>query len=115
MRIESITFVENEGSEREWRLEALNLHSLNLIVGRNATGKSRILNIILFLADLIRGRRSPSIDSASWDLRLANDNGIRYQLQTRDGNVTRETFELGGRELLVRKQDGAGTIYAEEL
>lgn len=115
MRIDSVSFVEHGGTPKEWRLQSLKLTKINLIVGQNAAGKSRTLNVILYLANLIRGRKTPPIGGADWTVRLTNTSNIDYSIQTSDENVRKETFKAGSQVLLERGQDGAGKIFATEL
>jgi energy-coupling factor transporter ATP-binding protein EcfA2 len=46
MRLKNVTYREFAGTLQEWSLEDLSLQPSNLLVGKNATGKSRTLNII---------------------------------------------------------------------
>ena len=46
MRLQSLQHVECTGEPEEWTLQGLSLGAINLLVGKNASGKSRILNII---------------------------------------------------------------------
>ena len=55
MLLKSISYAEQEGRDQEWVLEEMPLGKRNLIVGRNATGKTRALNVIGNVAKLICG------------------------------------------------------------
>ena len=46
MQLVSISYKEFEGQDQEWTLDKLTLKDRNLLVGKNATGKTRVLNII---------------------------------------------------------------------
>ncbi len=46
MRLKSLTYAEYEGRPLEWLLDDLTLGAINLIVGKNAAGKTRTLNVI---------------------------------------------------------------------
>ena len=63
MRLISVKFSEFEGETQEWTLEGLTLGSTNLIVGKNATGKSRSLNIISALSRHLAGLQAPTISA----------------------------------------------------
>ena len=60
MRLESIEYIEHEGNPQEWSMKGLSLGAKNLIVGENASGKSRALNIIHGLARSLLGLQSPT-------------------------------------------------------
>jgi recombinational DNA repair ATPase RecF len=68
MRLESVKYSEFEGNPQEWTLEGLRLRKRNLIVGRNAAGKTRVLNVISALASQLAGStcRWPSRIEPFW-------------------------------------------------
>ena len=55
MRLQSLEFIEYEGKPQEWSITGLTLGAKNLIVGRNASGKSRAINVINGLARSLAG------------------------------------------------------------
>ncbi len=115
MRIKSVEYSEFEGTEQEWTLKGLLLSTRNLIVGKNASGKTRVLNIINSLASYLAGRRSPGL-SANYNITF--DNGgktLRYKLKFEQEQVVMEEFEVEGKVLLERGTDGEGHIWAEDI
>src|SRR6266481_8634292 len=59
MRLHSIEYTEYGDQPFRWSLEELTLININLIVGKNSSGKSRLLRIIIGLARLIEGGIQP--------------------------------------------------------
>ena len=117
IRLRSIKYAEFEGTPQEWGIEGLSLAEVNLIVGKNASGKSRSLNIIHALAKHLAGIATPLLPlSGNYDVEFI-DGGkvIRYQLTYEEGQVIAEKFSCGGRVLLDRGVGGEGTIWAEEI
>jgi AAA15 family ATPase/GTPase len=58
--LRSIEYFENEGTATEWKLKKSFFDKINLIVGRNASGKTRLVNIINGLSVLLtNGVRPP--------------------------------------------------------
>lgn len=115
MRLHSVKYVEGEGTPQEWKLEGISLGDVNLIVGKNATGKSRILNIISALARHLAGLVPPGM-SANYDVQFLNeDEALRYQLKYEEGQVLAESFSVGDHVLLKRGHGGEGHIFAEEV
>jgi len=55
MRLKSLSFKENfhRNDANPWELEKLSIGERTLIVGKNATGKTRITNVIHNIARLI--------------------------------------------------------------
>ena len=47
MRLVTLSYKEYEGRDQEWILDHLALGSRNLLVGKNATGRSRTLNVFV--------------------------------------------------------------------
>ncbi len=116
MRLVSIKYSENDHKPKEWNLDELMLDQITLIVGRNASGKTRTLNIINNLARLIRGDSKPTYTSANFDAHFDHDgDNCCYKLSILNGNVVEEKFESKGQELLTRGQEGIGKIFASKL
>src|SRR5258706_16041841 len=113
MRLQSINYAQYQGTDREWRLEGLTLGSVNLLVGKNATGKSRTLNIINGLAKLVSGRRRPTDLTTGTYQTTFEDNGraLHYLIEIHERKVVTEEFRDGERTLLRRAVGGAGEIF----
>lgn len=117
MRLKSIKFTENEGTPQEWTIEGLTLGAKNLIVGRNASGKTRTLNIISSLARQLTGSQPlPSTYSSKYDCHFVNNgSNYSYQLIYKDGQVLTERLLIDGVTRLDRGAGGEGKIFAEEI
>jgi energy-coupling factor transporter ATP-binding protein EcfA2 len=111
MRLKSIEYAERDDSPDQWTVRGLTLGDINLLVGKNASGKSRILNLIHNLARSISGLR---------DLRNGHfhacfqdgDAEMVYELEVEDGKVVREILTRDGEPLLDRGSGGRGEIFA---
>lgn len=115
MRIQSLEYSEWEGTPQEWAIEGLSLGPRNLIVGKNASGKSRALNIIASLAGHISGLLPPTL-SGSYDGQFLHEEvHYRYQVSVRDDHVVTERLSIGGTVRLDRNEKGEGVIYAEQI
>ena len=68
MFLKSIEYAQHEGTPRLWKLEGCTLGNINLIVGKNATGKSRTLNVINGLANLLSGERKLQYMSGNYNV-----------------------------------------------
>jgi energy-coupling factor transporter ATP-binding protein EcfA2 len=115
MRLESVRYSEFDGTPQEWRLEGLRLGPRNLIVGKNASGKTRVLNVVNGISGHLAGLRPPA-HSGSYDVTFADgDNRLRYELICDREEVVKERFTVDNRRLLDRGKDGRGTIWAEQI
>jgi len=86
----------------------LDLEQINLVVGQNATGKTRTLDIIRFIADLIAGRADASNtmrpEIGNYELLLQNrDNIFDYILNIKGQRVKQEILSVNGLEKLNRQ------------
>lgn len=114
IRLKSVEFVEWEGTSQEWSIEGLVLRERNLLVGKNASGKSRTLNIISVLALILSGQKKPPLSgkySIEYDY---DDKVIKYHLRYVDDQVIKETFSVDNVILINRGDGGEGEIFAEE-
>ena len=115
MRLKLIKYTENEGTEHEWQLEGFSLADTNLLVGKNASGKSRILNLINALARHVAGIDPPRL-SGNYDANFINGKEeVHYLLKYEEGEVTEEKFYVNGKALLDRGAGGEGLILAQDI
>jgi len=115
MLLKSVKFIEFESDPQSWTLEGLALGQRNLIVGKNASGKSRTLNVIGSLASNLAGLKPPGI-SGNYDVIFDKDGKIiEYKLKYNESEVSEEKLTIDGRVLLSRGDGGKGTIFAEAL
>ncbi len=115
MRLISIRFAEFEGDAQEWTLDGLTFGPTNLIVGKNATGKSRSLNIISALSRLLAGLQSPGI-SAKYEVVFTDgENTLKYNLNIEQYEVIEEKLFVNGQVKLDRAKGGIGVIWAAEM
>lgn len=114
MRLKSIAYIENPyNKERNpWELELLPLSEYNLIVGRNATGKTRIINLIHNLARLVQ---YPQVTfNGKWTTCFINElnQELKFILELQEGKVTKEMLSIDGVEKLLRTESSS-KIYSE--
>jgi len=64
MILKKINFYQNKGKPNYWKIKGVNLEQANLVVGLNATGKTRLMNVIINLAKIIS--RKTRILNGNW-------------------------------------------------
>jgi AAA15 family ATPase/GTPase len=119
MNLKEFKFCRFKGETNEWSIEAkpqngqfeqwFTLGNINLVVGKNATGKSRTINAIRHIADLVASDVKMSqlnllgYGSAEYHLKF-NDEGeeIEYHLEFKNGKITHETLSVDKSEKLDR-------------
>ncbi len=117
MLLKSISYSEDRGKDQEWILEELTLGTRNLLVGKNATGKTRTLNLISGLAKLISGKLPPVALRTGNSKAIFTEKGktFEYALQIEDKQVVFESFTVEGKAQLERGEGGEGRIFAEKV
>ncbi len=115
LKLISVKYSEQVAKPNEWTLDGLTLGPINLLVGTNATGKTRTLNIIGNFAKMFVPQPKYRPGNADYDL-LFEKNGekLRYILVMENGKVKQEEFHIGNNRLLYRGPGGEGEIFAEE-
>ena len=113
MQLETITYAQFEGKPEEWSITDFSFGNINLIVGKNATGKSRTLNIIQALGNLVSGYIKLQFKSGNYKA-LFNEDGEKliYFLKYEKNKVIEEKLVIGSTTKLDRGPRGEGTIYA---
>ncbi len=120
MILKSIKFCRFKGSKNEWSIEGkpidnqygqyLTLENINLIVGKNATGKSKTIDAIRQIADLLSGDvklsqlSSVGHGTSSYDL-VFDLEGVNYQyiIDFKEGTVIQELLKVDNIEKLNRQ------------
>jgi energy-coupling factor transporter ATP-binding protein EcfA2 len=122
MKLDVMQHCQNKGKLIEWRLEGCDLGNINLIVGKNASGKSKILKAINLIAGLLSGEvninENNKFDLIEWTLFFDShsDKGKKiYTLKVMGGCVVQEKFVIGDKTYLDRKESGEGKVWADKL
>ncbi len=118
MKLESIKYSELSSESNEWRLDEVTLGTNNLIVGKNATGKSKTLAVINDLAKLLRGDIKPTnFFSGDFDFEAkfideVENKKYEYLLTIKQNSISKEIFIVNGNKWLERTENGTGKIWA---
>lgn len=116
MKLVSLSFAQWKSTPREWAIEDVKLGPLNLLVGSNASGKSRTLNVINGLAKLLAGESKITFHSGDWNVVFDNSGQqLLYTLKINESKVVSEEFTVGGNCYLKRWAGGVGEIRAQKI
>ena len=121
MRLDFVEYCQDKDLPSEWGLDGCQLGNVNLIVGKNASGKSRILRSIKFLSDFLSGEEKLSrLDGRlrEWKLTFDSHNGDNkkvYILKVENSLVIEESYTIGSKFYLMRDKSGVGKIWAKQL
>jgi AAA15 family ATPase/GTPase len=115
MKLDKFSYHEFQNLPRYWELEEFKLNNINLIVGSNASGKTRTLNVIFGLSRLLL---SPKIQFNAGSYRgcfLSGANEISYEVEFKDNAVLSERMSQGNTELFHRDKEGLGEILNVDI
>lgn len=114
MQLESISYAQFEEKPEEWRITDFGFGDINLIVGKNATGKTRTLNIIKGLGTLVSGKKL-AYKSGNYSVKFDNEGEtFAYLLKYENSKVIQEKLVVGTDVRLDRGPGGNGEIHAVE-
>ena len=122
MNIISFEYTANQGLSNEWRVEKCQLGRFNLIVGKNASGKSRLVKAIWKLAEAFKRGGILESQNNEWHLLFNTDRlncQMEYLLKVKKGLVIKEQLLAHNHKnkftLIDRGESGRSVIWAEEL
>ena len=120
MKLDLMYYCQNDDLPDKWLLEGCRLGNINLIVGKNASGKTKILRAINLISGILSGEADlkPSRGSRKWKLFFDThdeENKKVYVLKIESGKVVEESFTIGAKQYLDRQTSGIGKVWAEKL
>lgn len=114
MYLRKFTFTENAGKKTEWLIDNVSLGEINLVVGKNSSGKTRTLNALSDLVSMLRGKGTLASGPVCYDLLFRNgDSFMRYELEYDPSTIRMERLYMGEELVLERGEDGRGLIKYE--
>jgi len=113
MQIKSLKYKQFEGNDRFWNLQEVNFESINLLVGKNASGKSKTLNVINGLSTILGENKALVFIDGDYDIIFQKGDQIyQYVLKYHDLKVKEEKLFLNNDILIDRKENGSGIIMS---
>ena len=114
MYLQSFTFRENAGQNIEWLIDNVSLGEINLVVGKNSSGKTRTLNALSDLVSMLRGKGTSASGPVSYELLFRNhENLMRYELEYDLDTIKMERLYVGDELVLERSEGGNGIVKYE--
>lgn len=107
MILTKIDFYENKENGNYWEIKDVNLDMFNLIIGLNATGKTRLVKAIASFARTLTGKKS-HLKDGKWKLEFHDrENQIVYQYNLKIGDkiVILEEIKKGEKVILKRERE----------
>lgn len=119
MLLKSLDYVEHLNDPRMWHVESMSLGQINLIVGKNSSGKSRVLNVIDVLAKLVSGKIQGNFDSGTWIAEFIRHKGQtieqqNYQISFRNKIIAHESLTIKDSKVMERTGTGEGYVLRKK-
>jgi AAA15 family ATPase/GTPase len=116
MKLESMSYSQFLDRPRQWKIENVEFEPINLLVGRNAVGKTKTLTVINALARLLAKDLKLNYQSGNYHVKFEDGkDSYVYELKYEDTKITHEKFMVNGKIKLKRSSGGKGKIWAEKL
>ena len=114
MYLRKFSFRENAGEKSEWIIDNVSLGTINLVVGKNTSGKTRTLNALTDLVGMIRGKGTSSTGPVTYEVHFHNGELLmKYQLEYDLATIKKERLYMGDEVVLDRGEEGKGNIKYE--
>jgi len=112
MYVESISFSKEYFENNKWKIDNFDFSKINLIAGKNASGKTRILNSISILIDFLRDGKIENDSSIyNWNIKLLeSETEYIYDLKIDNSIVLFEELKIDGTLYFSRNKSGKGQI-----
>jgi len=112
MSLKRISYFEYKDDPKYWELKDCDFVSVNLVVGVNATGKTRFLNVLNGICNILSAKIPGNFLSGTYDFDVLIDAELyNMKIEFSDGLVVAEELRVDGNVRLSRGKDGKGKIY----
>lgn len=114
MYLKNFSFRENEGQNIEWIIDDVSLGQINLMVGKNSSGKTRTLNALSDLVRMLMGKGTSATGPVSYELLYKNSRDLmKYELAYDQETIHLEKLFVGEELVLERGEGGSGRVKYE--
>jgi energy-coupling factor transporter ATP-binding protein EcfA2 len=114
MSLLELSYSEFEHEERSWKVSEASFSKINLIVGKNSSGKSRLTSVINSFARTITGQHMPNEKCRFHAILKLNGRRFSYEITFENSSVMEEKLEIENVAKLTRRADGSGSIFYEK-
>ena len=116
MILKKIEYSEFDGQSNAWKFKEVSLEKVNLLVGKNATGKTRTITVISWLANMLAGLQPQLLNSGNYTVEFSDNSDVyRYYLKIGQHKVVSEKLILNNEVKVERKADGTGNLFANAV
>ncbi len=116
MKLIEFEYSQFPGTKAEWVIPATEFGDVNLIVGKNANGKTRTINVISGLAGLMSGKSKATYASTNYKATFLHASNVyKYVLRIENACVTKEELKFNNKVVFSRSKTGRGKIFADKV
>ena len=124
MILKSFKYSQFNKNEPNWSVEGIDEGAItfdsnvNLIVAKNASGKSKTLNAIRYISDLFSGEKKLPYIYPSFKFELVfqkDDSEIKYDLVAKNNQITQETLTIDENTPLLNRKTEKSFLFFNEL
>jgi energy-coupling factor transporter ATP-binding protein EcfA2 len=116
MILQKFNYFEFADNPNAWSLDGLILGNINLLVGKNATGKTNTLKKISWLGNMLAGAQPQLLNSGNYDVEFSDISNIyHYKLNLALQKVLYEELCINGEQKFERGSDGIGQIFSDQF
>jgi hypothetical protein len=108
MLLTHLSYSQDHAGPKHWEIQDVALGEINLIVGKNAVGKTRMMNVLKNVARQISGKMTRLLNGETKLIfAKGHDKNYTYHLNIVNQEVEEERFVIDGRTVLERNQTKA--------
>lgn len=116
MFLQKFAYSEHLNDTKSWELKSFELNNINLIVGSNASGKTRTLNVISGLSRLLSSTKVPFGNGRYFaNFKTKDNKSIEYNVEILNAKVVHEELKIENEYFIKRDNSGNGEIKAIQL
>lgn len=119
MKLKSVMFSqESEDGSSTWGFQSkLTLRGIDLIVGKNSVGKTKVLNIISSFSKKILEESTFPISNYFYKAVFLGEDGGEYDFELKEGpdKIDYERFSENGKKLMERTSSGDAQFFGVEI
>ena len=116
MQLKKLNFSEFENEPNAWSLDGLIFENTNLLVGKNATGKTNTITKITYLGKMLSGTMPQLLESGNYTVQFSDDKEVyNYKLNILHQKVAFEELSINDELKFKRDSEGIGEIYSAQF
>jgi energy-coupling factor transporter ATP-binding protein EcfA2 len=116
MLLKKLRYFELRGTSQFWEFDEFELQSINLIVGKNASGKTRTLNAIEGFANMLHNSSKITFGNGYYHAIFESEGKIvEMEYHVQNEIIEKEELKEDGVVFITRNADGTGKIWNSKI